>query len=140
MSFEIREITVIKYEDEKLDVEGFEGELFEDVKWVQQNGLEITPKVGSKGLAVALGGDADRLTVIALDAHADGEPVSLYDSRGNKVVLGDSGIEVISNSLVKVTAPEAEFSGNVTITGNLKVSGSTDLAVTKINGVTQVGN
>ena len=118
----VRIITVKAFDGEKLTVGGFEGEEFEDVEWAKQGGISIEPKVGSKGLAVQIGGSAERLTVIAIYDHADDGPVSLYDARGNKVELGvdgivmegqgqkvellSTGIKISSPSKVEINAPQ----------------------------------
>ena len=77
----------------------------------------------------------DLWTYISMDYFKqklkEGE-VAIYQPGTNTVIkfLEDESIEVITDSFIKVTAPESEVVGNVTITGHLTVTGSTTLSAT----------
>ncbi|MCJ8322795.1 MAG: hypothetical protein HRU29_01810 [Rhizobiales bacterium] len=107
----IREITISKFENGKLDVEGFEGETFEDVEWQLGAGNNFEPKIGSKGLAILVGGSAERLRVISIDDHADGSPIAFLDSRGQKIELGSASIKIVSPLKIEINAPEVFING-----------------------------
>lgn len=122
----------------------------------QNYGLSSHPHPGAEGIAVFVGGNREHGVIVAMDdgryRPTDIEPgeVVLYDDLGSRVHLKRDGeIHVTASALVVVDAPEAEFTGNVTVAGNLEVTGNvviptgnvtlTDGTLTATNGTVTAG-
>ncbi len=113
------EITGSRYENGQLLVSGrgLAGEAFKDLVWYDPHGFHSRPHAGSIGVIQAPGGRRDQAIVMAasdpkkLPELKEGES-AMYDSAGNVVTLGANGWQ---------------FNTDVTITGNLTVSGDTEI-------------
>ena len=106
-----------------------EDEVKDGVERVQEYGFSSHPLPGADCVAIFIGGNRDHGVVIATDdrTHRPGGlqagDVAIYDHRGNRVLLGSTGIEVTAPVKVTVTAPEVEIDSDVTITGDTTVIG-----------------
>lgn len=125
-----------------LDVKG-RGEEFTDKELFQQYGHASRPLPESEGILLFLGG-TDNAVVIATEdrryriALEEGE-AAIYSDEGDKVhlkrnreieVIGGEKVtvttkvaEIEATTSAKVTSPQIEFIGNVTITGNVTATG-----------------
>ncbi|WP_300540311.1 phage baseplate assembly protein V [uncultured Nocardioides sp.] len=107
---------------------------------VQLGSKDVTiwapPVVGSQVTVLSEGGDTARGLVMP-GPYAGNAP----DDRGEAVRLTMPGLDLeIAGGVATVTVSTAKFVGNVEVDGDLKVTGSTDLTSTKINGIEQAGN
>ena len=116
----------------------FDGELEDDIEHFEPYGFTSRAHEGAEVLLAHLDGDRSHpLAVVITDRRyrvknlKRGE-VCIFDSKGRKVYLKDTGIEVegVSSPVkvhttgtVTVDAPTAKFTGNVQIAGKLTVTG-----------------
>jgi len=118
---------------QRLKIEVLNDEVMEDVQRVQEYGFASSPKAGSEGVVLFLGGDKSHGVVIATDDRryrlkvTDGK-VALYDDEGQYVYIKTGGIvEVKANTKVLATTPLFETSADAHIIGNLSVGGTSTL-------------
>lgn len=130
---------------QELQIKALAGETMGRVPRVQEFGFASNPPVGSEAIVVALGGNRENLVVIATDNRqvrfknlASGE-MAIYTDDGTYLVLKKAGqVELKAATKVLVDVPNAEFTGNVRIKGNLQVDLDT-LMLQKLQ-VNQTGN
>lgn len=116
-----------------IQAETMAGDLRDDVEHFEPYGFTSEPKVGAEPIVLSLDGDREHSIAICvadrryrLTGLKSGE-VAVYDDLGQKVHLTRSGIEIETAKTlsitaaagVKVTAPTAEFSGKVTVAGDI---------------------
>jgi len=121
------------------------GENRDDVEYFQDYGFTSVPLPGAEALVVCPQGNREHMIAVKVGNRtvrlkdlAEGE-VAIYTDEGDKIHLKrGNNIEVVAATKVLVTTPEAEFSGNVKIQGNLTVIGTSlmTLAVTMKNTLT----
>lgn len=116
---------------QKVQVSVLSGERLAEVLRLQGFGHTAVPPANCSALLLSLGGSRTRPVVLGADwlgrpkGLKAGES-ALYDAIEQIVLLRDDGtIYVKANSKVLVEAPEAEFTGNVKINGNLHIVGNT---------------
>jgi phage baseplate assembly protein V len=97
----------------------------------QQYGLTSHPFPGAEAVVLFVGGRRDHGLVVAVDdrryrkAGLEEGEVALYTDEGDYVLLSRGRVvEVKAGTKVRVNAPAAEFTGNVTIAGALEVAGA----------------
>ncbi|ODS04298.1 phage baseplate assembly protein V [Vibrio scophthalmi] len=127
-----------------LQIKTATGRTNDRIKRVHNYGFMSRPLVGAKTFSLFLGGVTARGFTVSVEDERyqiDLEPgeVAMLDDKGNLVHFTAGGIKVnsmakveiisagetnVSAANVNVTAPDATFSGNVAIGGNLAVAGS----------------
>lgn len=130
---------------QELQIKALAGEAMDRVPRVQEFGFASNPPKDSEAIVVALGGNRENLVVIATDKRqvrfknlSSGE-TAIYTDDGTYIVLKKAGqVEVKAATKVLVDVPNAEFTGNVRIKGNLQVDLDT-LILQKLQ-VNQTGN
>ena len=116
----------------------FDGELEDDIEHFEPYGFTSRAHEGAEVLLAHLDGDRSHpLAVVITDRRyrvknlKRGE-ACIFDDKGRKVYLKESGIEVEgvsspvkvhTSGTVTVDAPKSVFTGNVEIAGTLKVTG-----------------
>jgi len=100
------------------------------VERFQQYGFSSVPLAGAEAIVLCVGGNRNHLVAIATDdrryRERDLEPgeSALYSDEGDYVILKRGRIiEVKAGTKLRVDAPAAEFTGDVTIAGSLEVEG-----------------
>lgn len=103
-----------------------------EIERFQQYGFSSHPLEGAEAIALAVGGSRSHMVVLAVDDRRyrkkDLQPgeVALYTDEGDYVLFKRGRIvEVKAGTKVLVDAPDAEFTGNVLVKGNLHVEGNT---------------
>jgi phage baseplate assembly protein V len=118
---------------QKVKLTALAEEELDNIDRVQEYGFTSNPKAGAEGVALFVGGYRDHGIIIAVDDRryrlkplASGE-VAIYTDEGDYVWLKRSGqVRVKAGTKVTVEAPDAEFTGNVKVDGNLEVVGNSD--------------
>ena len=115
---------------QQLQVAAVGGELLADVEQWEQYGLTAHPKPGAEALILSLGGDRDHAVVInvadrryRIKGLVEGE-VALHDDLGNVVHLMRDKVRVNAVTLLEVTAPVTNITGDVNITGDTVFTGT----------------
>lgn len=109
-----------------LQVELLEDEVRDEVEHFQPYGFSSHPHPGAEAIAACVSGNRDHAVVLVVDDRryrlkplVQGE-VALYTDQGDKIVLKRGGtIEVTASTKLRVVAPLAEFTGNVSVTGTV---------------------
>jgi phage baseplate assembly protein V len=123
-----------------------DGEARATVERFQQYGFTGVPFPEAEALALAVGGSRSHMVVVAVDDRRyrmkglQAGEVALYTDEGDYVLLKRGRIvEVKAGTKLRVDAPDAEFTGNVSVAGNLHVGGDTtcDGNVSDANGSMQ---
>lgn len=125
-----------------VSLEGLAGERLPNIVRLQQFGASGHAPKGSTGLLVAIGGARSSALLIALD-HPGSRPTDLqegeyriYNAHGDYVHLAADGqMTLKARTKVLIDAPDAEFTGNVSIAGALAVAGDIDSASTVTGAV-----
>lgn len=130
---------------QSLQCEILRDDVVDEVERFQEYGFTSHPKPGAEAIVACVGGSRAHAIVIAVDDRrfrlkslAEGE-VALYTDEGDYVLLKRGrNIEVLAGTKAKVTAPEVELvaiakvrlttplteiQGNVTVNGNVTVTG-----------------
>lgn len=129
------------------------------VQRFQQYGYTSVPLPGAEAIVAAVGGVRSHLVALAVDdgryrlTHLQAGEVALYDNAGNVIhlqngqVIGITAqrainvtapqVTVAASSQLAVNAPQASFSGNVSIAGTLAVQ-SDITTQTQLTATTQV--
>jgi phage baseplate assembly protein V len=120
------------------------GESMGNVQRFQNFGFTSNPPVGTEAIILSLGGNRENAVIIATDNGnvrvkplASGES-AIYTDDGTLIHLKKGGlVDVIAATKVLISVPNAEFTGNVKITGNLIVIGTSLLTgvVTTVNNL-----
>lgn len=113
------------------------GETMEKVPHLGHFGFASRAPKDSECIVVALGANRENLAIIATENRivrfknlAEGES-AIYTDDGTFIHLKKNGqIEIKTATKVKVDAPDAEFTGNVKITGTLQVTGAVTMQST----------
>lgn len=113
-------------------LKAFAGEVLDNAERFSEFGFSSNPPVGSEGVVVSVGGNREHPIIIATNHRssrqknlAPGETI-IFTQDGTKIHLKMGGfIDIETATKVTVTVPDAEFSGNVLIKGNLVVEGTT---------------
>lgn len=100
------------------------------VERFQQYGFTSVPFPEAEAIALSVGGSRSHMVVIAVDDRRyrkkdmeEGE-VALYTDEGDYIILKRGRIiEVKAGEKLLVDAPEAEFTGNVHVAGNITCDG-----------------
>lgn len=108
-----------------------DGEARAEVERFQEYGFTSVPFADCEAIAVGVGGSRSHIVVIGTDdrryrkkAMEEGE-VALYSDEGDYVLLKRGRIvEVKAGAKLRVDAPEAEFTGNVHVLGNVTCDGN----------------
>ena len=105
-----------RYEGKQLLVTGtaMAGERFEDFVWYDAAGFHSRPRKGSLGYMMAPGGRRGQGMVMAA-----ADPSTLPELEEGEAAMYDAG-----GNVVKLTASGWEFNADVTINGNLNLSGN----------------
>lgn len=131
---------VLKLVDDSLKLQGVQVSLLGgEPAWAerfQDYGYTSHPHPGAEAIVAAVGGARAHLVALAVDDRryrmkelAQGE-VAMYDDLGNVIVFKRDKIQVQAVQHLEVTAPTCHITattthdGNVTINGNLKVTGT----------------
>lgn len=142
-----------------LKIRALDSEVLEAVENIQQYGFSSVPPKDSELLVAEIGGSRDHLVAIASDNSA-GRPtgsesgeVSVWSEHGQRIYHKADGSTVIeaAEGLVRIQAKSGAIeinNGNITVEGNLTVTGSTTLqstltcvgAATFSSVITAVGN
>lgn len=116
-----------------------------DLERFQEYGFTSVPLAGAEAVVMFVGGRRDHGLVVAVDDRRHRkkglEPgeAALYTDEGDYVLLRRGRIvEVKAGAKVRVDAPMAELTGNVTIAGTLTVAGNITSAAT-VAGATVTG-
>lgn len=95
----------------------------------QHYGFTSVPLPGAEGVALAVGGSTDHIVVLNIDDRryrqrglAAGE-VCLYTRWGDRIILRESGIEIVHASQVTITAPLVQINGDLQVTGQVVATG-----------------
>jgi len=103
----------------------------DDVERFQQYGFTSVPFGDAEAIVLAVGGNRNHLVAIAVDDRRyrkkDLQPgeSALYSDEGDYVILKRGRIvEVKAGTKLRVDAPLAELTGDVTIAGTLAVTGN----------------
>lgn len=116
------------------------------VERFQQYGFTCVPFPEAEAIALSVGGSRSHMVVLAVDDRQhrkkdmEAGEVALYTDEGDYILLKRGRIvEIKAGTRVRVDAPEADFTGNVTIAGNLHIAGETtcDGNVSDANGSMQ---
>lgn len=117
-----------------------------EIERFQQYGFSCHPLEGAEAIVLAVGGSRSHMVALSIDDRRyrkkDLEPgeVALYTDEGDYVLFKRGRIvEVKAGTKVLVDAPDAEFTGNVLVKGNLHIEGDTtcDGNVSDANGSMQ---
>ena len=100
------------------------------VERFQQYGFTSVPFPEAEAIALSVGGSRSHMVVLAVDDRRyrkkemeEGE-VALYTDEGDYIILKRGKIiEVHAGEKLLVDAPEAEFTGNVHVAGNITCDG-----------------
>jgi phage baseplate assembly protein V len=131
---------VLKLVDDSLKLQGVQVSLLGGeparAERFQEYGYTSHPHPGAEAIVAAVGGARAHLVALAVDDRryrvkdlAQGE-VAIYDDLGNVIVFKRDKIQVQAVQHLEVTAPTCHITattthdGNVTINGNLVVSGT----------------
>lgn len=114
---------------QRVQAEALAGEQLQDVELMQQFGFTSAPPEGAQLIVLPLGGRTSAAVVVAsehgsyrLKLGAQGE-MAIYNQWGDYVHMkADRSIHVKAAARLLVEAPLAEFTGNVTVTGDLQVN------------------
>lgn len=94
-----------------VDARGIRGESFARMPRVKEFGFSSSPPVGATGLALSLGGRADRAMMLGLD-HPDHGPrdlsgghTAIYDAFGNIMSLVEKSIRIVAATKAEIIAP-----------------------------------
>lgn len=102
---------------------GLSGQTIGQMVRSQHFGLSSVPPAGSEGLALPLGGRADRLWALGSEhpgLRPKGTPMGgtvLYDAYGDAVSIVQANLRVVHATKITLQAPEIELIGNVTLGG-----------------------
>lgn len=115
---------------QELQVSMLDGEARNIVERFQDYGFTSVPFAEAEAIALAVGGSRSHMVVLAVDDRRyrkrdmeEGE-VALYTDEGDYIILKrDRIIEVKAGEKLLVDAPEAEFTGNVHVAGNITCDG-----------------
>lgn len=125
---------------QQLQISLLEDEARSIVERFQQYGFTSVPFPEAEAVALSVGGSRSHMVVIAVDDRRyrkrDMEPgeTAIYTDEGDYVLIKRGRIvEVNAGTRLSVIAPEAEFSGNVHVTGNITCDGN----VSDLNGSMQ---
>lgn len=147
---------------QELQVGLLKGELRNGIERFQNYGFTSVPLVGAEGVIVFVGGNRDHGLCVAMDDRrhrkAGLEPgeAAMYTDEGDYILMKRGRIvEVVAGSKVDITAPEVavhastkvvldtplvEASGNVSVDGDLTVTGSTTLGATVTSDGKNIGS
>lgn len=109
-------------------------EVLDDIAFFESYGFTFAPHDDAECLVASLGGKRDRSVVIKvgdrryrLKGLKKGE-VALYTDEGDSIVLKRGReIAVTAGTKLTVSAPDSEFTGNVSVGGNMTVAGNSDV-------------
>lgn len=139
---------IVNLVDDAKPMQALQGSLMGDevrdlIERFQQYGFTSVPFGGAEAILVSVGGNRNHLVAIAVDDRRyrkkDLQPgeSALYSDEGDYVILKRGRIvEVKAGTKLRVDAPAAEFTGDVTIAGVLDVTGN----ITTDANVTAAGN
>ena len=110
------------------------GEVKDKIEVFQNFGFTSNPPVGSEAVVAFMSGNREHGIVLACGDRrirfkglAPGE-AAVYTDDGTVIHLKKSGnIEVQASAKVLVTCPEAEFTGDLKVGGNLQVDGDAEV-------------
>ena len=98
---------------------GLEGEVKQNVEYLQAFGFSSVAPAGARGLAIFPGGDRSHGVVVVLDAR-DKQPVTLksgesavWDALGKFIHLKDDGSILIKADKVRIESPDFQVTGEV---------------------------
>jgi phage baseplate assembly protein V len=127
---------IVKLVDDAAKLQGLQvvlldGEARATVERFQQYGVTSVPFAEAEAIALAVGGSRSHLVVLAVDDRryrmkgmAPGE-VALYTDEGDYVLLKRGRIvEVKAGTKLRVDAPDAEFTGNLQVAGDITCAGN----------------
>lgn len=127
---------VIKLVNDSAKLQGVQIALLDDearaeVERFQEYGFTSVPHPDAEAVAIAVGGSRSHMVVIAVDDRRhrktglqEGE-TAVYTDEGDYVLLKRGRIvEVCAGTKLRVDAPEAEFTGNVHVMGNVTCDGN----------------
>lgn len=136
---------------QRINAEALAGEQLQDVELMQQFGFTSAPPDGAQLVVLPLGGRTSAAVIVAtehgsyrLQLGNQGE-CAIYNEWGDLVHLKkDRSIRVVAGVKVRVEAPLAEFTGNVTVAGTLTattdvIGGGKSLKTHSHGGVTPGG-
>lgn len=119
---------------QELQVSTYADDVTNKVERFSEFGFSSNVPLNSECVVVAIGSSKEHSIVVATN-HRKSRPkdipvgsTMIYDQAGNKIhIKNDGTIEVVASTKVTVDAPDAEFTGNVKIKGNLVVEGTSNL-------------
>jgi phage baseplate assembly protein V len=151
-------LTTLNNNGEKttVNVSGFDDEYMEDRPFIEQYGFTSHPPEGSYGIALCVGGQTEKASIIGLmdkktkKQVAVGE-VMVYDKFGNEIHFKNGSVNIKCNGTlninvtgnVNLSCPTLNIdANNVNIDSNLTVNGDTSLNgnVGSQNGSFNIGN
>jgi phage gp45-like len=123
------------------------GELRDRVERFQEYGFTSVPLDGCEAVAVFVGGDRGHGLIVATDdrrhrkAGLQPGEVAIYTDEGDTVHIKRGGtIEITASTKVLITAPEAEITGNLSVGGDLDVTGQSVLGGITFDSHTHPGD
>jgi len=98
------------------------------IKRVHNYGFMSRPLPGAKAYTLFVGGDTSRGIAVCIEDETyqmalEPGDVAVLDNKGNLVHLTKTGINVISPTNVKITAPKTTINGETLINGNTTITG-----------------
>lgn len=115
----------------RLQIKTATGRTNDKIKRVHNYGFMSRPLPGAKTYNLFIGGTTSRgITVNVEDERHQIElqpgEVAILDDKGNLVHFTEQGIKVTSPTKLLVDTPESEFTGNVTVGGNITANGKVE--------------